>query len=43
MADPDWGAQIHQYYGRTPYWHDEKPVDFDKEYAGRRRYEGGVE
>jgi sporulation protein YlmC with PRC-barrel domain len=31
MADPDWGAQIHQHYGRTPYWeHDEKGVNLDK-------------
>jgi sporulation protein YlmC with PRC-barrel domain len=34
MADPDWGAQIHRHYGRTPYWEDEKPVNFDKETQG---------
>jgi sporulation protein YlmC with PRC-barrel domain len=41
MADPDWGAQIHRHYGRTPYWEgDEKPVNLDKETTGTRR--GGV-
>jgi sporulation protein YlmC with PRC-barrel domain len=37
MADPDWGAQIHRHYGRTPYWEgEERPVNFDKEPAGSR-------
>jgi sporulation protein YlmC with PRC-barrel domain len=31
MADPDWGAQVHKHYGRTPYWSDEdKGVNLDK-------------
>lgn len=43
MADPDWGAQIHKHYGRSPYWEgddEERPVNFDKETTGTRR--GGV-
>jgi sporulation protein YlmC with PRC-barrel domain len=52
MADPDWGAQIHRHYGRTPYWEEdhrvdeEHPVNFDKEMpAGTLRTDrdrGGV-
>jgi sporulation protein YlmC with PRC-barrel domain len=47
MADPDWGAQIHRHYGRTPYWETEdQPVNFDKERVGsttrKDRDRGGV-
>jgi sporulation protein YlmC with PRC-barrel domain len=44
MADPDWGAQIHRHYGRTPYWEGEgegRPVNLDKETTGSTR-RGGV-
>jgi sporulation protein YlmC with PRC-barrel domain len=43
MADPDWGAQIHRHYGRTPYWEgdDDRPVNLDKETTGSTR-RGGV-
>jgi sporulation protein YlmC with PRC-barrel domain len=35
MADPDWGAQIHRHYGRTPYWESaDEPVNLDKERVG---------
>jgi sporulation protein YlmC with PRC-barrel domain len=39
MANPDWGAQIHKHYGRTPYWEgdDDRPVNLDKETTGTRR------
>jgi sporulation protein YlmC with PRC-barrel domain len=37
MADPDWGAQIHSHYGRTPYWEDaDRGVNLDKETTGTR-------
>jgi sporulation protein YlmC with PRC-barrel domain len=37
MADPGWGAQIHRYYGRRPYWDTET-----SEAELRRARSGGV-
>jgi sporulation protein YlmC with PRC-barrel domain len=41
MANPDWGAQIHGHYGRTPYWveNDDKGVNLDRrmEEVGTKR------
>jgi sporulation protein YlmC with PRC-barrel domain len=36
MADPDWGAQIHRHYGRSPYWEQDEGLNFDQETQGTR-------
>jgi len=32
MADRAFGREIHQYYGRPPYWEDSEVRDSDTEY-----------
>ena len=39
MADPNWGAQIHSYYGRKPYWDDSEQYLSDQGEFDRRRME----